>query len=503
MKLFKFTGLLCALAVVFGVACNNSSNSQNNGSGSLSLSVDKDSIKPDGRDKASFTVMFGSEDVTNAALIFDQDGILLDGASFSCLEAGTYSFVATYTNPKDNQSYESNTVQVAVNVLELVSDVVEVEFGGQVKFSVNYEGMDVTTNSILRNIDTEATVSNGVFTAPNYVCELQFQATYVSMKSNVITISVVAPKPAALRLKQNKSRVAAGEQVEFSVLLNGEDVTAGASIVNVETGETLTSNTYTYNGSGIAQFRAEYQDYTSQTVSVGSSAFYKKVLTIEFTSVNCSFCPQMAASLERAGDVYKDRMLHMACHHPAMGADPFIPDVINELREAFPVTQGLPTTFYDYNGETHIGAVTSNEIVSVLRKLNSSNPARAGIAAESTLNGSRADITVNVTASDNKELSLCVMLLENGIIHPQAGAGSSYRHNHTFRKLATGVYGESLGNMTENQQESRKYAFDLSGYNSDNCSIVCAVLCKNDDNEWVVSNATELPVNGWVDYRFE
>ena len=504
MKLLKLTGLLCALAVVFGVACNpDPSGSTNGGNSSLTLSVDKDAIKPDGRDKASFTVMFGSENVTDAAQIFDQNGNQLAGASFASLEAGTYSFVASYTNPNDNQTYESNTVTVAVNTLELVSDVIEVEFGGQVKFSLNYEGLDVIANATIRNLDTEATISNGVFTAPSYTCEMHFQATYVTMQSNVVTISVVAPKNSGLRLKQDKSRVAPGEQVQFTVLLDGEDVTGNAAIVNVATGETLTSNTYTYSGNDVVQFRAEYEDYTSQTVSVGSSSFYKKVLVFECTSIKCTFCAQMAAALVRTEEVYKDRMVNVACHHPNMGADPFIPDEIDDFMEAFPLNMGLPNTWYDYNASMHIGAVTSNEIVSLLRKLNSSNPSLAGISAESTLNGSRADLTVNVTASNNKELSLCVMLLENGIIYEQAGGGSSYCHNHLLRKLATNIYGESLGNMAANQQEQRQFSIDLSGYNTDNCFIVCAVLCKNDDNQWVVTNATELPVNGWVDYRFE
>ena len=97
------------------------------------------------------------------------------------------------------------------------------------------------------------------------------------------------------------------------------------------------------------------------------------------------------------------------------------------------------------------------------------------------------------------------MLLENGIIHEQAGSSNkNYVHNHTLREtLSETIFGDSLGTLTEGQTVNKTYSFTAdSAYKLDNCSVVCYV-CTKSGEVWSVSNIVSFPLGGWADYSFE
>lgn len=97
---------------VLSVACQG-----NEGELELTLKTDKRSILADGSDAVSFSVMLGSEDVTSEAeIICNNDGKVLESAEFTATVPATYSFKARY------QGYESSARTV---VAEEVSDTDE------------------------------------------------------------------------------------------------------------------------------------------------------------------------------------------------------------------------------------------------------------------------------------------------------------------------------------------------------------------------------------------
>ena len=75
-------------------------------------------------------------------------------------------------------------------------------------------------------------------------------------------------------------------------------------------------------------------------------------------------------------------------------------------------------------------------------------------------------------------------------------------HNHTYRALGTEtIYGDLLGTLANNEQVTKTYTFDASQYDVNNCHVVCYVLYKDGD-EYIATNAIDVPVNSWVDYEF-
>lgn len=290
-------------------ACNNPNGGNENpssGEKKLMLSVDKTSIMSDGRDKATFTVKYGTEeksvDVTSDAVIMNGT-VAIEGFTFTSTTPETYTFTATYEDPESGETVTSNEVTVTASSLTLSVDAETIVSNGLGKatFTVTYEGEDVTATSTITNVTLDEEYAQGAneFVSPSYVGEFEFTAKYRNLTSNTVKVTVEAAPAAELRLVVDKPRLQSGESATFTVLDKGTDVTASAKIKNVTSGDYLDGATFTMGSDKTVQFVAEYNDKTSQTLSVGSGNFHKSVMVLKFTSVGCSYCPQMATALER------------------------------------------------------------------------------------------------------------------------------------------------------------------------------------------------------------
>lgn len=500
MKTWKL--LSCALLALTAVvtSCNKPTPNGGGSSSSLALTINdgKTSIAADGRDAATFTVVLTREDgstmdVTTTAT-FTANDTPFEGYKFTTKTAGEYTIVATY------DGMTSNAVRVTASALTLAVDNESIAANGQgtATFTVTYEDKDVTADATITNVTTGEMYKKGAntFTSPNYTGEFQFTAEYNNLKSNAITVKVVAAEPAALRLIPSVGRVTAGEKVTFTVENNGTDVTKDAKIKVVD-GDYIENATYTMS-EGTVKFVAEYEGNTSAEVSVSTKDFFKNVLLFKFTSVGCTACPELAKSIEIAAEVQP--IVEVAVHSSMMGADPMLKDEEKFTHFRYSV---LPTAFVDFDAATFMGGTTSDGIITIIKPV-AMRPAYAGISASAKADGSTVTATVNVTGTSSKELYLGVMLIENGIHSAQKGSdlGDNYVHNHTYRAMATEtIYGESLGALGTNEQVTKTYTFDASEYNVDNCQIVCYVLYKDGDN-YVATNTINVPMNDWVGYEF-
>lgn len=497
--------LMAGLVLVGCKPPQEPSDGPNNETSELTLSVNKESIMSDGRDAAEFTVKYGDKDVTKDATIKRGDTVL-DGNTFISTDPGDHIFTATYQDPETEKVFISNEVKVTVSSLVLTVEPAEISSsGGKAVFKVTYLDEDKTANSTITNLTDGVDFEKGVseFIAPGYTGEFQFKAKFNNLTSNTVTVKVVAPTVSDLILVADKGRVSVGEQVTFTVFHKNTDVTSDAKI-KVVSGNYLNGNTFTATA-GTTEFVAEYNEATSPAVFVSTGRFYKNVLVLKFTSVNCGYCTTMAAALERSKSLYPDRMVEVAVHHPKMGTDdPMITPVTPQFDEYFPQmnSAGIPVTSFDMTN-TVIGAVGSSDILSRVKPLAQRVPG-VGIAASSSVDATTATVNVNVTAATSNTYYLTVMLLENGIPYRQSSAPAGYLHNHTLRHTASSsVFGDSLGELTENQQVSKQYEIELdSKYVQDNCTIVCYVTY-NEGDKWVAANVIELPVVGRVGYRFE
>lgn len=472
----------------------------------LVLSADKESIMGDGREKATFTVKYGDVDVTTDATIFAGDTELKD-KTFASTDGGEYIFTATYTDKETEELIKSNEIKVTVTTLMLSVEPEELSVGTGEKavFKVTYMDQDVTANAVITNLTNGEDMEKGAneFAVPSYTGEFQFKAKYINLVSNTITVKVGAPVVNDLRLVADKGRVSVGEEVNFTVLDKGNAVTNNAKIKNVTTGEYLDGGNFKAT-SGTTEFVAEYEGKSSPSVYVSTGRFHKNVLTYKFTNINCGYCTMMATALEKAKSLFPDRIVEVDIHHPLMGTDdPMIPSNIGDFDGYFPqVWKGIPYTTFDLT-QYFQAAVSTSEVLGKVKPL-AQKIADAGISASSSVSGSTVTVDVNVTAVTPNTYYLGVMLLENGIVYRQNSGSNNYVHNHVLRETASSsIFGDSLESMTENQQVSKQYTIQLkNNYVANNCTIVCFVLYKDGEN-WIAANAIELPVQGWVDYRFE
>lgn len=504
MKTWKLLSCaLLALTAAVATSCNKPDTNGGGSSSSLALTINdgKTSIAADGRDAATFTVIMTREDGTTmdvtTTATFTANDTPFEGYKFTTKTAGEYTIVATY------DGMTSNAVRVTASALTLSVEPESIAANGQgtATFTVTYEDKDVTADAIISNVTTGEMYKKGVntFTSPNYTGEFQFTAEYNNLKSNAITVTVVAAQPAALRLIPSVGRVTAGEQVTFTVENDGTDVTKDAKIKVVD-GDYIENATYTMS-EGTVKFVAEYEGNTSAEVSVSTKDFFKNVLIFKFTNVNCSYCPELAKAIEIAAETQP--IVEVAIHSSVMGNDPMVKDekLFSDFGKYF--GNQLPWAFIDMFEQQIQGAVSSDQVINYVKPL-ALRPAYAGISASAKADGTTVTATVNVTSSSSKDLYLGVMLAENGIRHSQTGSslGANYVHNHTYRALATEtVYGESLGTLANNQQVTKTYTFDASSYSVENCHVVCYVLYKDGD-KYVATNAIDVPMNDMVGYEF-
>lgn len=117
--------ILCSIAASLLAACHG--NVDQDETASLLLSADRQSVPADGVSQVTFTVTYGSDDVTSQAEIFCvTTGMSLDANVFTATENGSYVFVAKYG------SQESQRLEIeAERVSRFERNVCVMEFTGQ------------------------------------------------------------------------------------------------------------------------------------------------------------------------------------------------------------------------------------------------------------------------------------------------------------------------------------------------------------------------------------
>ena len=161
-------------------------------SGELVLSVDKESIMNDGRDRATFTVTFEGQDVTVLATIVNQtSGETWDRGvhSFASYLSDEYEFKASY------QGLQSNTVKVVVtreeaNPLVIMATRPRIAADGSdaTSFKVTYEGGDVTDAAKIKNLATGEYLESNSFSYSGDLQVVAFEAEYNGVVSEPVHV---------------------------------------------------------------------------------------------------------------------------------------------------------------------------------------------------------------------------------------------------------------------------------------------------------------------------
>lgn len=501
----KIKGIICLLFALplFFTACKPADGGDGNTT-KLELSANK--LSAEVGETLTFTVKFDGKDVTSDATIKDEtNGVTLTGNTVKVNTPGNVKFVATY---QDNKSNEITVNVTGTNQITLSVDNDVIFAGGDDKatFTVKFNDEDVTADAVITNVTSGQEMAKGAnqFSSTEQGT-FTFKAEYNEMVSSSITVSVVQAPANPLSIVATKPRIKAdgSDFTTFKVMYLNKDVTADAKIKNLSDNTQLSENKFSYSGAlKSVKFAAEYDGKTSNTINVGFGDFYKNVMLMRFTATWCAPCTVLAGTLKTVLEGYPDRLVQIAVH--SGGGDKLTPSQFSEITSEFANPSGtIPALYFDSNKSLTSGSgVSANTLLSLIKD-NQNKGALAGISASSSISGNNAVVTVNVTAAAEGTYYLAAVLVEDGITgYPQTNAPADYVHDNTFRYSATKITGTKLGLMTENQELSKTFTFDLKNYNKDNCRIVCYVSTMKLD-EATFTNAISCPINGSTDYRFE
>lgn len=303
-------------------------------------------------------------------------------------------------------------------------------------------------------------------------------------------------KSVPLRLLPDKSLIEQGDMVTFAVVLEGHDVTPQARILNLNTGEYLSGNTYHAASEGTVEFMAEYDGLTPRKAAVSTNDFLKRTIIFSFYGTWCAPSYQMDTTTTRFMENYPDILDKITIH---------IQDNFSNINSAefvryFGGINSIPVTFTDIN--TRIMAALGYADLEREALAAAARYAPAGLAVATDLKDKILEVTVEATAAVEGEYSLGVMLSENGLAAPQTGSGSDeYIHNNVFRKNLSTIPGESLGFFGINEQRRVTYRTDISAYKAENCEIVCYLYTRDGEVLQAV-NSARCRAGEYTGYRF-
>ena len=274
-KLFSIFALL-SLAAGF-VACEQTEPTPDNGGDNkeytVELSADKTEIVANGSDTVTFTVKVdGVETSEGIMIICLNDNSVLTDNTFKTAKFGEYRFKASYNN------FTSEEVKVTATepdkFVELTADKSEIvaDTRDTVTFTVTVDGVDMTTECTITNLNYEAAIEGNTFTS-DVNGEFRFVATYDKWTSNEITITATVPEAPVekkLTIAADKLRIKADgeDKATLTVTYGEEDVTAKSEIYVEQTKEVLTDATFSTTAAATYTIRAKYEGITSTFVTI-------------------------------------------------------------------------------------------------------------------------------------------------------------------------------------------------------------------------------------------
>ena len=239
-------------------------------------------------------------------------------------------------------------------------------------------------------------------------------------------------------------------------------------------------------------------------------AYYHKMLAMEFTSVNCTYCPGLAESMENIQDRFPGRTSVAAFHSESLGSDPMSLPLNDKILNKVTTGQGLPMFSLDFRKSSqHITSqedLIASEIELQLEKYKSD----CGVAIESEYNNTDGKIVVTAKFKSSVAASYRyhIFLIEDGVEYMQAGQDGTYTHMNVVREIAAdNIYGTRLnqGNALEAGKEYQvERTFDMNkAWNPANMRVIACIMKSGDGSTYTCDNCNECTLGGKADYIFE
>lgn len=337
----------------------------------------------------------------------------------------------------------------------------------------------------------------------NFYSNIEFEAT---TDADWITIGDIAYEVSTLADGVTESKYRA-YSINLSIAANDGEVRDGVITLTGNDDSTSATVTLSQMGELVADYSAE---------------FLKRSTIIKFTGTWCVNCPTMSEGMHAAMDEDPDHIIGMNFHISSdygmssyRGAESYFVYYFPTYEE-----QGVPQAVQNnYALVQNYGADPCKEwFIRIAQEASENLPANTVLGGSSTISGTNMDINLSIASKEAGDYRLDIFILEDGMIHPQTGAGSNYEHNDVVRAEITEMWGEPV-TVEANGKLDKTYSVDLTQLtieNQDNLHVV-AIMYKegtytgNVDpgyvvyNDWgyYVDNAVNIPVNGFTLFGYE
>ena len=371
--------------------------------------------------------------------------------------------------------------------------------------------------------------------------------TETSKRSTKITLSykgseltVFVDQDAAsneVTLTADKSIVKSGEQITFTVIYEGEDVTTSSTIHANYTNEQL-SNPYTTEGSGDLSFYAKYNGIKSKICSVTvtpayapefpedtkpeSYDFNQRMLLVDHTGLGCGYCPYMKEAIKEAENNanYKDKFNVVYAYSYSSSEVCYTSTsktLFNYYQNVCSTSTigmyltGYPSLTSNYNHNT---AANYNMVQSQINELWDANPT-ASIALAAKIEGDKIVVSASVKSSKTQNVKLSLWVLEDDITATQSNATASWMHNHhsvlrdaPTKVSATDISGVDFGYIEANSTMSRVMEFDLfaaSSWKVENFKVIAIISAPSEkyDNKYEVVNTAMCKMGSSIGFDYK
>ena len=342
------------------------------------------------------------------------------------------------------------------------------------------------------------------------------------------------PTSGAITLKADKTAVALGETVTFTVEQKSEDgsthdVTSKATIYDKDLNE-VPSKTFTPEQSGsysfFATLGAENSNYVNVTVMASvpevpadpqpaNTKFNHRVVLIDHTGINCGYCPFMTDTLlalaeTEAHEHYTEVTCHAGSYAAGDPANSAAANALNSFQSS--MISGYPTLILNFysliNGANgNVGAV-KNAVLGAVK----ADGADVGISMAVTGDSSTVYCAAQIKAAQAREYKVTAWLLESGIYSPGQSNATKDVHkiyNYALRNIAgeysrTNVQGESVGVIEAGKTFDAAFELPIisAKWNWENMDVLVIVSAKDGNNRWDVVNSAICHINETLEYEY-
>lgn len=338
-------------------------------------------------------------------------------------------------------------------------------------------------------------------------------------------------------LTVDKSVVKSGDEVTFTVIYEGEDVTSASTIHANYTNEQV-SNPYTTSDSGDQSFYAKYNGLKSKLCSVTvtpayapefpvdsnpeSYSFNQRVLLVDHTGLGCGYCPYMKEAIKSASENanYKDKF-NVVYSYSYSSSESCYTSTSKTLFNYYQnicststigmYLTGYPSTTFNYQHNT---AGNYNMVQSQINEVWDENPS-ASVALAAKIVDEKIVISASVKSSKTQNVKLSLWVLEDDIYATQSNATASWMHTHhnvlrdaPTKVSATDISGVDFGYVQANTTLSRVMEFDLfaaSSWKRENFKLIAIISAPSEkyDNKYEVVNTAICDFGSSVGFDYK